>query len=151
MSTLYGRASIDGCSYAVSHGGASINMSQSGASGSHSYDEVMLHDGNGEVIGSRTSRERIEFSIDYTPIAASGTNTTSNAATALRSISPNAVVTLSGFTTATGYWDPNGAYNYTGGMSVSYDPDGYAKCTIPLRKYIFASSTPSLLSVTISS
>jgi hypothetical protein len=144
MSAMTGRASITGLPAALSYGVVTIHMSPHGANFSHNFSEKQLENATGEIIGFYTSKEEFDFSIDYTPISPSLTsNTISTAADSLRLLAPNQAITISGLTTGSavaGYLDMNGTYNYKGGMTVALDPDGYIRCTIPL-KYHKGSST----------
>ena len=140
MSTLKGKAAVFGLNGDLAYTGVATPSNQllSGAEVTHNYAKAELVDpATNEVVGEALSREVLEVSIDFTPVADPAGNTLTNARAALKLPAMNAVVALTAFDDS----DYNHTFNYVGGGRISFSPDGYCKMTLPLRRYVAGGDT----------
>lgn len=145
MSDIYGRAKVWGINGIIAYGvAAAATQNMTGADFTNNWnEEPLINPATGEVIGNTATREAIEVTIDFTPIAATaGTGTFADARKACMLPAKYAVVTLSGFDEAPtpdfafGTRSINGTYNYVGGGKITFSPEGDARLTLPLRRYV---------------
>lgn len=140
--TLTGKASIAGINGTVAWTGvaslAAGNHLLQSAKMQDQFDLNELRDQVGEPAGLAKTNHRQEITIDFVPVAVSGTNTIANAKVGLQLPPPLAQVTLASFDEpagATGFNTINGVWAYVGGGEIGLTNEGYAKMTLPLRRY----------------
>lgn len=144
-----GKAAVFGLDGALTYTGIAATCDALQTSVSYNDDSEVKQDlidpSTGECIGKVFGRKFKTCTIEFIPVSKT-THTLANAAGAAIMPAIPCKVTLSSFKSA----DLNGDWLYEGGGSASFTPDGYAKLTLPLKKYADSSSTATILTSAIS-
>lgn len=151
MASLYAKARVTGIDGTVTYGIVATGTAHlTGLDFTHSWDEdPLISPATGEPIGMSTRKEMLEASVEFIPIS-SNTGATSTQVEAKKAVvlpPKYGVVTISnvpiGSAGGTGINDVANAllgstttYNYVSGGKVTFTPEGDAKITMTLRKYI---------------
>jgi len=94
--TLTGRATISGFAGGVAFTGSGTLFNESYDVGA-SVPTTELRDGLNKLVGLQFAEGELTMQLNFTPVAASGTNTIANAKLSLVAPANGAIVTLSGF------------------------------------------------------
>jgi hypothetical protein len=147
---LTGRAAVFGLDGALTFTGIASDASHLLSSAQYTDDAEVKQDlidpSTGECIGKVFGRKAKTCTIDVIPVSDGAPNTLANAAAAAVMPAIPCKVTLSAFKAA----ELNADWLYEGGGSISLTPDGYAKLTLPLKKYADSSSTATILTTAVS-
>lgn len=136
----HGRAAIYGIDGKIAYSGIATTESEiQGANFTEDFDVSEIMDRNAEVIGATSRNPRQSLTIDMHIVqAAGGTQSIATAKGNWTKPTPMAIVVLSEF----GIADIDGEWNYAGGVTAAFTPEGYMRMTVPLRRNAGAALQP---------